>query len=418
MSVDKTASSFADLQPAAAVLHGHSMSGEGDVPLEGVTNFLRIIKRNLEANGRELQAQIEKLVSPGMATQMTPSAAQAMTLLRRIINNYLKMPTTDTELGDLVGTFGIAGNQDPEVAWIINPVKGKKTLPLFLGALDAIMNFKEGDAGSTKHVDQSLVAFANGFQETKASPKWGVRSASELVAAMDDLAGKLVDKLAARVDVVANTVEKGIVTKSAANPEKVLAENPVQEKVAMSTKNFEILKQAHEMQAQAYELLGKAASMLTACDCGSSCVGDPAPAQIVSPAAPGVVVTTQGEPIAPAAPEGEVLVLKLAEKTACLAQLDKVAAELDAEEDEEKKKLAAEVRQIASALDKSAKVLEDGYDTHGIDNIRLVNEMETSYHAGVHEKGTQGEQSSKAVDSFKTDISAEVQNLPFLKVQK
>jgi hypothetical protein len=175
------------------------------------------------------------------------------------------------------------------------------------------------------------------------------------------------------------------------------------------------------MQAQAYDLLAQADSIITACggQCGGhGAIGDPAPVEITAPVAPGVVVTTEGMPIAPAPVEGgEVLVLKLAEKTASLAILDRVAKELLESEDEEHQKLASQVLDIASDLDKHAKIIEDGYDVAGTDDIRYVNEMEQGFQGGVIENGAQGGQGEQAIKSFETDRSAEVQSLPFLKVR-
>ena len=190
----------------------------------------------------------------------------------------------------------------------------------------------------------------------------------------------------------------------------------------MSNK-YAMLKQAHEMQAQAYDLLAKADGIINACGCADA-VGDPSTAQIVSPMAPSVVVTTDGTPVAPGAPAmpgmpgpgaDGVIVLELAQKTASLAILDKVAAELAASPDAGLRKLASEVLEIAADLDRTAKVIEDGFDTAGTTDIRYVNEMENSFKGGVVEKGAQGTQGAKAIDSFKTDKSMEVQNLPFIK---
>ena len=177
----------------------------------------------------------------------------------------------------------------------------------------------------------------------------------------------------------------------------------------MSTSKYELLKQASETKAQAYDLLGKADRILIACGdgcCsggeGKPAVGDPAPVPVVAPAA-----------------AGGSLVLKLAQKTEVLSILDHVASAIKG--DASLSKHASELLDIASIIDRTAAVLEDGFETAGETDKRYVNEMETSFHGGVHEKGTQGEQSSKAVDSFKTDKSMTVQDavkrvLPFQKI--
>ena len=178
----------------------------------------------------------------------------------------------------------------------------------------------------------------------------------------------------------------------------------------MSTSKYELLKQASEMKAQAYDLLGKADRILIACgdgrcgdnDCGKPAVGDPAPVSVVAPAA------SSGS-----------LVLKLAQKTEILSILDHVASAIKG--NEALSKHASELLDIASTIDRTAAVLEDGFETAGTTDIRYVNEMDTSFHGGVHEKGQQGEQSSKATDSFKTDRSMTVQDavkkvLPYQKI--
>jgi hypothetical protein len=180
--------------------------------------------------------------------------------------------------------------------------------------------------------------------------------------------------------------------------------------------DFGKLKTASELRVQAYALLEKAACLEGACGCAPAAVGDAVPSQIVAPAAPGVVVTTQGEPIAPAAvEESPVLVLSLSEKTAALSHLERVASELDKSDDENLKALASKITVIAAEIDKTARVVEDGFSDGGVVKDRLVDEMEGSFKGGVLENGGQGGQGQAAINSFNTDKSSEVQNLPFLK---
>lgn len=176
----------------------------------------------------------------------------------------------------------------------------------------------------------------------------------------------------------------------------------------MDSKTIKMMKQASEMQAQAYDLLEKAASIITACGCedGNCAVGDPAAATIVAP-----VATPVGSPVPGMGSPEPVLVLKLAEKTAALTILSKVAEELEGNEDETIKKMSQEVKDIADAIDKSARVLEDGLED-GTQVDRLVDEMKDSFAGKVYDKGTpQGEASARAIQHFNSDKTMEVQNL-------
>ena len=177
----------------------------------------------------------------------------------------------------------------------------------------------------------------------------------------------------------------------------------------MDAKTLKMMKQASEMQAQAYGLLEKASSIITACNCEGGCgaIGNPAPAMVVDPAA----ALGAPAPVGAGAAEPMHLVIKLAEKTAALTILDKVASELEANEDPAIKAMASEVKAIACDLDKQAKVLEDGLEAGGqVD--RLVDEMKESFAGKVYDRGTpQGEASARAVSHFDSDKTMEVQKL-------
>lgn len=245
-----------------------------------------------------------------------------------------------------------------------------------------------------------------------------VKSAS---SKLDAIADRIDPKLASVLDVVSNTLDKAL-TDTAPSEQKdqaaveVAASTTPQENPAMNNK-FATLKQAHELKAQAYGMLEKAASMIEACGAEGCCaIGNPVTPQIVNPAAPAVSITTEGQPVAPAsAQDAPVLVLTLAEKTAALARLERVAEELGKSEDEELKRMSTDITVIASEIDKQAKVIEDGFTDGGVVKDRLVDELEGSFKGGVIENGGQGGQGQAAINSFSTDKSSEVQNLPFLK---
>ena len=427
MYISRESSSFDQLEGAAGVLHGKDLSGEGEVPLDEATHFAGMIKDRMTQNK---DAITNSLVSLKSDPSIAGDARNGLLLTSGIVTKYL----SGTDFREVFAEFGIAGGKESdEVRTIVNPIKGKKTLPSFIKVLDLLtdLNLKKPNQGDREHVTASLAEFYHKYEETRKSPRWGVMTAA-LTNVLDRVATELEkaghEDLASDLDVVSNSLaameetEKPITAQGTPSPEQ---DNTTQE-ITMSNK-YAMLKQAHEMQAQAYDMLAKASGILNACGV-SDAIGDPARAQIVAPAAPSVVVTTDGIPVAPVAPPmqmgapampgagGEgVIMLDIGQKTASLAILDKVAAELASSRDPGLRKLASEVLAIAADLDKTAKVIEDGFVSSGTTDIRYVNEMEQGFSGGVLEDGTGGGQGGKAVSSFKTDRHSVVSGLPFVK---
>lgn len=160
-------------------------------------------------------------------------------------------------------------------------------------------------------------------------------------------------------------------------------------------KALEKYKMATELQLEGLKLIKQSMDLMDSAQAAEKVVGDPANVDVMQGGPGGVPGSTQ---------EGAEIILALPEevRTACLETLDKVARELSASQVEEQLKMALQLDDISSNIQRNAFVYEK-------DRVAPEQEIKDFFEKGhqVHEGG----KNLPDAGMFKTDISHEVASM-------